>query len=77
MTKSRQKSSVKDVKDKPTDGMWRVSVTTGQHPEAGTDSTPFLIVYGETGSSQPIPLLDKNQNFVANSTCQFTVGLLQ
>lgn len=69
--KERQKTTVKNRND----GKWQIFVTTGQHPDAGTDNTPYLIVYGEAGSSKPIPLLDKKQRFTPGSTCQFQVWL--
>uniref|UniRef100_A0A915KBB8 PLAT domain-containing protein n=1 Tax=Romanomermis culicivorax TaxID=13658 RepID=A0A915KBB8_ROMCU len=71
LTKDRQKTTTKRTHD----GMWIVSVTTGHHPEAGTESTLFLIVYGDKGCTSPIPLLDQGQTFTSGSTCNFEIEL--
>jgi len=64
-------NSPKKTVEKPE--KWLVSITTGQHPEAGTESTLFLIAYGDRGNSNPIPLLDADQTFLSGSTCTFEV----
>ncbi|XP_068093489.1 oxygen-regulated protein 1 isoform X2 [Hyperolius riggenbachi] len=58
------------------DGEWKITVATGNFPNAGTDATVFLYVYGEDSDSGPIMLgSGSDQLFNVNSADTFQVNL--
>ncbi|KAM9308372.1 oxygen-regulated protein 1 [Gastrophryne carolinensis] len=57
-------------------GEWKVTVVTGSSPNAGTDASVFLYVYGEGANSGPILLgSGSHQLFNVNSVDTFQVNL--
>ncbi|XP_073487711.1 oxygen-regulated protein 1 isoform X2 [Aquarana catesbeiana] len=58
------------------DGDWKITVVTGNLPNAGTDATVSLYVYGEGSNSGPIVLgSGSHQLFNVNSADTFQVNL--
>ncbi|XP_063779799.1 oxygen-regulated protein 1 [Pseudophryne corroboree] len=58
------------------EGEWKITVVTGNFPNAGTDATVFLYVYGEESNSGPIMLGSGNhQLFNINSADTFQINL--
>lgn len=56
------------------DGDWKITVVTGNLPNAGTDATVSLYVYGEGSNSGPIVLgSGSHQLFNVNSADTFQV----
>ncbi|XP_056377904.1 oxygen-regulated protein 1 [Hyla sarda] len=61
---------------KANEGEWKITLVTGNFPNAGTDATVFLYVYDTEGSSGPIMLgSGSHQLFNVNSADTFQINL--
>ncbi|XP_069813684.1 oxygen-regulated protein 1 isoform X3 [Dendropsophus ebraccatus] len=61
---------------KANEGEWKITLVTGNFPNAGTDATVFLHVYGTEASSGPIILgSGSHQLFNVNSADTFQIDL--
>ncbi|KAM3928088.1 oxygen-regulated protein 1 [Leptodactylus fuscus] len=61
---------------KANEGQWKITLVTGNFPNAGTDATVFLHVYGTEASSGPIMLgSGSDQLFNVNSADTFQINL--
>lgn len=49
--------------DKLLENVWNVAVHTSDIRGAGTDANVFMVLYGDKGKSEEIPLRNKTDNF--------------
>ncbi|WP_329401125.1 PLAT/LH2 domain-containing protein [Streptomyces lydicus] len=54
---------------------YRVTVYTGDKPDAGTDATVHITIYGTRGAVGPIKLDNSENNFERGKTDRFVLGL--